>query len=129
MEFRARTIQKALKEAHHTARSAAPEGEPYRSKIAAAKILAECRKICEVYEDDGHVHDNFSLTEAVAIATCQRGLYLLETDQLVEGEAGITEGLDVLELAPDRFGALLQQVCNVVLWRSPAGSGCVTLMG
>lgn len=115
MEFRTRTVQKALKEAHQAAKAASPEDDPCRSRYAAATILGGCIKICDIYEEEGSTTERDALREAIAVVSCQRALYLLETDLVSEAEASITEALDLLELSPQRYGALLQQVRLCVL--------------
>lgn len=109
MEFRSRTVQKALKEAHQVAKAPCTEGEPFRSKYDAAQILADCRKILEVYREDGS-NDEESISESLALVECVRGVTLLDTDSAAEGEADVAAGLPLLLQSQARFGALLQQV-------------------
>ena len=112
---RSRTVEAALKRSHQVAKAPSPEQNPSRPNLDAARVLTDCLKILDVYREDEGSTPPEGFDETVAIVQCQRGLYLLETDVQQDAERDLEIALPVLEGAPARFGALLQQV-GTVTW-------------
>lgn len=71
------------------------ESEPYKHLYAAADLLSDAAKSLEAEGGEG-------MTAAVAVLECRRGLVLLETDLVADGERYLTSGLEKLNALPGK---------------------------
>ncbi len=130
------SILRTIRTAAELAAREEDEAEPYKFKYAAADALKAC---IDAPTSDGAAaegapatsspssqHENLSsdatsspgcnpeLGQAVAAARIRRGLILLDTDLLPDGEAELTAGVAVLEAEPGKYLAWLLESYNAL---------------
>lgn len=130
------SILRTIKTAADLAAREEDEAEPYKFKYAAADALKAC---IDAPSSDSTAaegaptasgldsqHENLSndvtsssgsnpeLGQAVAAARIRRGLILLDTDLLPDGEAEIIAGVTILEAEPDKYLAWLLESYNAL---------------